>query len=82
MVDKLEAKNYIAEKIGEQYIVPLIGVWDKVENINFDILPEQFVLKCTHDSGGVFVCKDKKNIKNNLLGRFYLIIIKLYNCSH
>lgn len=61
MVDKYEAKIYVADKIGEKYIIPTLGVWDKFEDINFDELPEQFVLKCTHDSGGVVVCKDKKS---------------------
>jgi len=60
MVDKYEAKRYVAEKIGEEYIIPALGVWDHFDDINFDALPNQFVLKCTHDSGGVRICKDKK----------------------
>ena len=59
MVDKYEVKKYVAEKIGEEYIIPTLGVWDKFEDINFDKLPNQFVLKCTHDSGGLIICKDK-----------------------
>lgn len=59
MVDKYEAKKYIAEKIGEEYIIPTIGVWDSVDDIEFDSLPEQFVLKSTHDSGMVVICRDK-----------------------
>ena len=59
MVDKYDAKNYIAEKIGEEYIIPTLGVWDSFDEIDFDKLPEQFVLKCTHDSGGLAICKDK-----------------------
>lgn len=59
MVDKYEAKQYVAEKIGEKYIIPTLGVWDNPDQIDFDALPEQFVLKCTHDSGGVVICKDK-----------------------
>lgn len=59
MVDKYEVRKYIAETIGEKYLIPLIGVWDKFEEIDFDILPNQFVLKCTHDSGGLVICKDK-----------------------
>ena len=61
MVDKYEAKKYIAEKIGEEYVIPTLGVWDKFEEIDFDKLPNQFVLKTTHDSGGVVICKDKGN---------------------
>lgn len=62
MVDKYEVKNYIASKIGEQYVIPTLGVWDKFEDIDFDELPNQFVLKCTHDSGGLVVCKDKSQL--------------------
>ena len=66
MVDKYEAKKYVEEKLGSnEIIIPTLGVWDKFDDIDFDKLPEQFVLKCTHDSGGVFICTNKKdfNIK-------------------
>ena len=62
MVDKYEAKKYVAERIGEEYIIPTLGVWDRFEDIDFDALPDQFVLKCTHDSGGLVICKDKKSL--------------------
>ncbi len=62
MVDKYEAKRYVAGIIGEQYIIPTLGVWDRFEDIDFDKLPDKFVLKCTHDSGGVCVCKNKANL--------------------
>ena len=62
MVDKYEAKKYVASVIGEQYIIPTLGVWEKFKDINFEILPKQFVLKPTHTSGDVFICKDKNNI--------------------
>lgn len=62
MVDKFEAKKYVAERIGEEYIIPTLGVWDRFEEIDFDALPDQFVLKCTHDSGGLVICKDKKSL--------------------
>ena len=62
MVDKSEVREYIAEKIGEEYLIPLIGVWDSFDEIDFDKLPEQFVLKCTHDSGGLVICKDKSKL--------------------
>lgn len=61
MVDKYEAKKYVASIIGEQYIIPTLGVWNRVEDIDFDSLPNKFVLKCTHDSGGVVICKDKSS---------------------
>ena len=60
MVDKYEVKKYIADMIGEEYVIPTLGVWDSFDDINFDALPDQFVLKCTHDSGGLAICKDKK----------------------
>lgn len=62
MVDKYAVKKYIADKIGKQYIIPTLGVWDKFEDIDFDKLPEKFVLKCTHDSGGLVICKDKSKL--------------------
>ena len=62
MVDKYEAKGYVAERIGEEYIIPTIGVWDKFDDIDFDSLPDKFVLKCTHDSGGLVICKDKSKL--------------------
>lgn len=62
MVDKCEAKKYVADRIGEEHIVPLLGVWDNPDKINFDELPEQFVLKCTHDSGGYVICRNKREL--------------------
>ena len=59
MVDKYAVKKYVADRIGEQYIIPTIGVWERFEDIDFDMLPSQFVLKCTHDSGGLAICRDK-----------------------
>ena len=52
-------KQYICETIGEEYIIPTLGVWNRIEDIDFDALPNRFVLKCTHDSGSVVLCKDK-----------------------
>lgn len=62
MVDKCEAKKYVASIIGDKYIIPTIGVWEKFEDINFDKLPNQFVLKCTHDSGGLVICREKATL--------------------
>lgn len=59
MVDKYKVRDYIKETIGEEYLIPLLGVWDKAEDIDFDKLPNQFVLKCTHDSGGLCICRNK-----------------------
>lgn len=80
MVDKYEVKKYVAERIGDEYIIPTLGVWDKVEDIDFDSLPNQFVLKCTHDSGGLVICQDKslldveaakKKLRKSLKRNFY-----------
>lgn len=62
MVDKYEAKELVSSIIGSQYIIPTLSVYDSVEDIDFDKLPNQFVLKCTHDSGGVVICRDKDSL--------------------
>ena len=57
MVDKYKAREYVAEKIGAQYLIPLIGVWDSPDEINFSALPDQFAMKCNHNSGlGMCIC--------------------------
>lgn len=63
MVDKIGVKEYVAKIIGPEYIIPTICVWDKVDDIKFDTLPNQFVLKTTHGggSGGVVICRDKSS---------------------
>lgn len=80
MVDKYEAKKYVADRIGERYIIPTFGVWERFEDIDFDALPGQFVLKCTHDSGGLAICRDrntfdigeaKVKIENSLKNNFF-----------
>lgn len=67
LVDKYEVKKYLENVIGKQYIIPTIGVYEKFDDIDFDKLPNQFVIKCTHDSGGVFICKDKTKINMKLI---------------
>lgn len=62
MVDKYAVKRYVADIIGEEYIIPTLGVWNHFDEIDFDKLPNQFVLKCTHDSGGIVICTDKSNL--------------------
>ena len=61
MVDKYLVRDYIKEKIGEEYLIPLYGVYEKFDDINFKKLPSKFVIKCNHDSGGLVICRDKKN---------------------
>ena len=59
MVDKIAAKDYVSAAIGEEYVVKTLGVWDRFADIDFDSLPDRFVLKCNHDSGSVVLCRDK-----------------------
>lgn len=82
MVDKLAAKEYVASLIGDEYIIPLLGVWDTPDEIDFESLPKQFVLKTTHDSGGIAICRDKtkldidgtkKKLRNSLRRDYYLV---------
>ena len=66
MVDKYKVRKYIADKLGEKYLIPLLGVWDNPDEIDFDVLPNQFVLKCNHNSGlGMCICKDKESLDIN-----------------
>jgi len=62
MVDKAEAKNFVANIIGQQHIIPTLGIWEKFDDIDFDHLPDKFVLKTTHGCGGVIICKDKAKL--------------------
>lgn len=62
MVDKYNVKKYVAGIIGEEYIIQTFGIYDKFEEINFEKLPNQFVIKCTHDSGGLVIVKDKSQL--------------------
>lgn len=80
MVDKNAVKQYIAERVGEQYIIPTLGIYDSFGDIDFDKLPNKFVIKCTHDSGSVVIVKDKtqlniaearKNVNKSLKTNFY-----------
>jgi hypothetical protein len=82
MVDKYDAKEYVASILGDEYIIPTLGVWDNFEDIDFSKLPNQFVLKCTHDSEGLVIVKDKnqlniplakKKIESALKCNFYYI---------
>ena len=62
MVDKYTVKQYVAQQIGQEYVIPLLGVWERVDDIDFATLPNRFVLKTTHDSGGLIICKDKNRL--------------------
>lgn len=82
MVDKYEAKEYVKNIIGEEYIIPTIGIYDKFENIDFEKLPQQFVMKCTHDSGGLVICKDKSklNLKEAKRKINQCLKVNYFNC--
>lgn len=62
LVDKYEVKKIVADIIGKEYIIPTLGIWDNANDIDFDSLPNKFVLKATHDSGRVIICKDKDKL--------------------
>ena len=69
MVDKYAVKEIVRERVGEQYVVPCLGVWNRAEDIEWDKLPDKFVLKTAHDSGnnGVFIIKDKSKINKKII---------------
>lgn len=66
LVDKYAVRDYVKEKIGEKYLIPLLGVYNSAKEIDFDILPDKFVLKTTHDSGTVIICNDKDKFNKGM----------------
>lgn len=62
MVDKYQVREYISKKLGDEYLIPLLGIYDSYDEINFGSLPDQFVLKPNHTSGDIFICKNKSKI--------------------
>ena len=72
MVDKIDSKHYVAERIGNKYVIPTIaGPWKSFDDIKFDDLPERFVLKSNHDSGGVMLCRDKAKFDKEKARTFF-----------
>lgn len=69
-VDKYAVREYAAKIIGDEYIIPLYGVWERAEDINFDVLPNCFVIKCTHDGGSVLICHDKASFDKDYCRKF------------
>lgn len=65
MVDKIDVKEYVSNIIGEEYIIPTLGIYNKFDDIDFEKLPKQFVIKCTHDSGGIVIVKDKNEFNKD-----------------
>lgn len=80
LVDKYDVKEYVRTQLGEKYVIPTLGIWNKYEDIDFEKLPKCFVLKCTHDSGGTVLCRNKdthdwqsskKKLNNSLKTNYY-----------
>lgn len=80
LVDKCRVKQYVTEKVGSEYVIPLLGQWDNVDEIEWEKLPNQFVIKCSHDCGSMVLCKDKsaldveaakKNLRSCLKRNYY-----------
>ncbi len=65
MVDKYEVKKYVEKLVGKDYIIPTLGIYNAWEEINFEELPNEFVIKCTHDSGSAIICKNKESFDRN-----------------
>ena len=65
MVDKYEVRDYVSKRVGAQYLIPCLGIWETPKDIDFSKLPDKFVLKCTHDCKGLVICKDKKTFDTN-----------------
>ena len=63
MTDKYLVRRFVKEKIGSEYLIPLLGTYDKFEEINFDNLPNQFMVKCNHGDGYNIIVKDKSRLK-------------------
>lgn len=77
LVDKYEVRHYVKEKIGKDIMFPLLGVWNNFSDIDFMSLPDEFVLKCTHDSGSVRIITDKTHINLNNLNHFFSSRLKV-----
>lgn len=76
MVDKYEVKKLVASKIGEEYVVPTIATYKRAEEIMFEDLPDQFVIKCTHDSGSVYICRDINAFNRKLVIEKFKFLLK------
>lgn len=70
VVDKYLVREHVASVIGSEHLIPLLGVWKDVDDIDFDVLPDKFVLKCNHNSGlGAYICDEKKNMNIKIVKR-------------
>ena len=77
LVDKIKVRDYVKSKLGKDICFPLLGQWDRYEDIDFNSLPEQFVLKCNHDSGSVKIIKNKEEINHKELSSFFKSRLKI-----
>lgn len=75
--DKVYMKKYISDKYGEKHVIPCYGVYDSFEDIDFEALPDKFVIKCSHDSGSAKVIKNKSCIDESYLKKFYRNRLKI-----
>lgn len=76
LADKYKVKQFVSKVIGDEYVVPNLGVWDTFSDINFSLLPNQFVLKATHDSSGALIIKDKNNLDFKFINKKYSGLLK------
>lgn len=77
LADKYLVRDWICEKIGDEYLIPLLGAYDSFDEIDFDSLPDKFVIKCNHDSGSVTLVSDKSKLDMRQLKRRYDLYMKL-----
>lgn len=76
LVDKYRVKEWVAEKIGVEHIIPTLSVYQSVDDIKLEDLPDQFVLKCNHDSHSVVVCRNKANVDWGGYSRYFAPILQ------
>lgn len=77
MVDKYTVREYVKSILGEEYLIPLLGKWNRYEDIDFNSLPDTFVMKCSHDSGSVKIITDKNNINHVELKEYFNTRLKI-----
>lgn len=69
MVDKIEVKEFISERVGNEYVIPTIGIWNSFDDIDFNVLPDEFIIKNSYDSGSYFICTNKSNLNKDDLSK-------------
>jgi hypothetical protein len=79
LADKIKVGQYVTKKMGREMTFPILGIWDHYNEIDFNSLPDEFVLKCNHDSGSVKVIHDKSKINHDILSAFFESRLKINN---